>query len=156
MNARVHHRPRILLELVSVAAILGCSALVAAPPLNDLRANATVLTAGQTISGTTVEATREAGDSVLSPSLERVVWHEWTATADGWMEAVLSYATPASAYPQPFASVSVFRAETGGALTPLAFGARISTETNTLAEFRDPFLRPPDTRHWQVRLRGSF
>ncbi len=68
-----------------VSLLLFPGALLAAPPPNDDFASATPLGNPATLSvtGTTVEATYEAGEVIYTYS-DRSVWYQWTAPASGW------------------------------------------------------------------------
>src|SRR3954447_9513078 len=68
-----------------VAAGLLCAALAfAAPPTNDTRPNAQRITLGQTVNGTTTDATSDADDSSgCGPSDTPSVWYRLDATTDG-------------------------------------------------------------------------
>src|SRR4051795_7567656 len=68
-----------------VAAGLLCAALAfAAPPTNDPRPNAQRITLGQTVNGTTTDATSDEDDaSGCGPSDTPSVWYRLDATTDG-------------------------------------------------------------------------
>jgi hypothetical protein len=77
-------RTSALLTAFVVAGLLCAALAFAAPPTNDTRPNAQRITLGQTVNGTTTDATSDDDDSSgCGPSDTPSVWYRLDATADG-------------------------------------------------------------------------
>ena len=74
-------------SVIATAALFACAVLgqsaYAAPPANDARAKATVLTLPADVTGTTVEATAETTDPQCEPKVRETVWYQFTRTTVG-------------------------------------------------------------------------
>lgn len=100
-----------------LAALLPHTPVAAAPPANDNFASPADLLAAATLSvaGTTVEATREAGEPIYVGS-NRSVWYKWTAPTAGIRRVSVTSSSPAVGNDP---SVTVFEGPNVTSLTPV-------------------------------------
>lgn len=130
----------------------GMAQLPAAPPPNDLRANATRLVFEQLETGTTIEATRESSDSILSTSFTSIVWYDWISDRSAYAEAALRHERPSGSYANAY--VNVFREVSPGMLTQIAFGAGVPASLGWV-ELRGRFLATPGDRYFIAICSGN-
>ncbi|OWY61755.1 hypothetical protein B7486_62105, partial [cyanobacterium TDX16] len=94
MNGARTMRSRQVVQGVLVAGVVllgllaGTGVAAAAPPSNDDFADATVLGASGSLTGSNVDATSEAGEpdhGITANGIDASVWYRWTAPADGFL-----------------------------------------------------------------------